>query len=145
MGGSLHTWWQLHVFYWLLGLNLEIQKEKNNKFQKNKGILNHILPLIKRRFRCGLRYWQFICSMFCMMVPRICRSSWDVVGNSASIWWHSSCNSRAAFLSKLGIGGISPSDHVGRVRAAAMTAPLTKLLSSPLDKWPEIMEKRARH
>lgn len=64
------------------------------------------------------------------MLPRICWSCSEVVGNSKSICWHSSCNCFTAFRSMLGIGGTSPSDQVGSVLAAAITAPSTKL--SPL-------------
>ena len=51
----------------------------------------------------------------------------EVVANPASIFWHSFCNSFTASLSTLGIGGTSPSDQLGNVRAAAMTAPSTKV------------------
>ncbi|KAK4347677.1 hypothetical protein RND71_034016 [Anisodus tanguticus] len=68
-------------------------------------------------------------------LPRILWSSSEVVGNSASIWWHSSCSSFTAFLSKLGIGGRSPSDQVGNVLAAAMIAP-SKNLSPSFDTLP---------
>lgn len=66
-------------------------------------------------------------------LPRIFWSSVELVGNAASICLHSSCNSFIALLSMLGIGGTSPSDQVGNVLAAAMTAPSTKL-SPPLDR-----------
>lgn len=67
-------------------------------------------------------------------VPRIFWSCSEVVGNSRSICWHSSCNCFTAFRSMLGIRGTSPSDQVGNVLAAAITAPSTKL--SPLDNRP---------
>lgn len=40
----------------------------------------------------------------------------------------------------LGIGGVSPSDHVGNVRAAAITAPSMNA-SSPLDNRPANMNR----
>lgn len=63
-------------------------------------------------------------------LPSTFWSCLEVVGNSARIRWHSSCNSFTAFFSKLGIRGTSPSDQVGNVLAAAMTAPSTKLSPS---------------
>jgi hypothetical protein len=68
-------------------------------------------------------------------LPSIFRSFLEVVGNFASIFWHSSCNSFTAFLSMLGTGGRSPSDQVGSVLAAAITAPSTKA-SPSLDSRP---------
>lgn len=70
-------------------------------------------------------------------LPRIFLSCFEVVGNSPSISRHSSCNSFTALLSMLGTGGTSPSDHVGSVLAAAMTAPSTNV-SPPSDSLPAI-------
>lgn len=76
--------------------------------------------------------------------PRISESCSEVVGYSESIWWHSSCNTFTAFLSMLGIGGKSPSDQVGSVLAAAMTAPSTKLTPS-CDNRPATNVKQIDH
>lgn len=62
-----------------------------------------------------------------MNLPNNFWSCLEVVANFPSICLHSCCIAFAAFLSSLGIGGTSPADHVGNVRAAAMTAPSTKV------------------
>lgn len=86
----------------------------------------HIIILSIQSFKSGISIETLPSSFW---------SCSELVGNSASICWHSSCIPFTAFLSRLGIGGTSPSDQVGTVLAAAMTAPSTKV-SPSLDSRP---------